>query len=201
MKYTLSFSQFIFENFGEGRLDFCLDVLREYKKVGKGFEDLPEQIKKCLQSNGQTDFSTALGSIYDEYIENGNSFTGMSNPVEKIDTTSRIDNFSKKLADMPSEAPKGSMISDKMKIVSDTILKYGNSIQFSIVPDEEYADSNAVVIAGRKVTIDRIFDNLIDLLGEEKLMFSSTEDYYSEIIILLNNRELERLENYLGGMA
>jgi hypothetical protein len=296
MNLALSFNDFIFESFGGDRLDFCLAVLHEYMKVGRGMDHLPEDIQRCIKSNGQTDFSPLLGSIYDEYLKNGNSFEGMPNPVKEIDNIDLANKIGKRL-DPSSEIPFFKNISDKMQAVIDIILKYGNSIeisidpyegeseyegltevlisgemsilleiedmlvpilgeekvvsasyseiilllndqelellednlgdspniyrggmkaedkmhmvhniilkygksiQFSIVPDEDYADNNTLVIAGRRVTIDEVFEHLSYLFNEDKLIFSSKKEEYSEIIVFLNNKELKLLENYLG---
>jgi hypothetical protein len=202
MKYALSFNDFIFESFGQDRLDFCLDVLREYRKKGKGMEDLPDDIQKCLKSNGQTDFSRAIDSVYDEYTDNGNSFDGIKNPVEMIEMAGGIDRFSRRLESMPSQEPTLKKVSNEIDFLSTLLMRYGKSIQFSVVPDEgysQYGANNIAVVSGRKVTIDKLYDDLIEILGEERLTYIGGEEYYSEIAFYLSDAEVQQLAERLGG--
>ena len=204
MNLALSFNDFIFESFGQERLDFCLDVLREYKKVGRSMSDLPEDIQRCLKSNGQTDFSRSLDSVYDEYLENGNSFDGISNPVGKIDQADQIASFSNRFESMPSSSlklPKSREVADpdQMQFLSTILLGYAKSIQYTIVPEED-TGTNQLMIAGRGVTINKLFDDLIELLGDERLTYLGGEDHYSEIVAYLNDTEVEILQNYLDGL-
>jgi hypothetical protein len=204
MNLALSFNDFIFESFGGDRLDFCLAVLHEYMKVGKGMADLPEDIQLCIKSNGQTDLSRALDSIHDQYFKNGNSFEGIANPVGKIDQADQIASFSNRFESMPSSSsdlPKSKEAADpeQMEFLSTILLGYAKSIQYTIVPEED-TGTNQLVIAGRGATINKLFDDLLELLGDERLTYLGGEDYYSEIVAYLNDTEVEILQNYLDGL-
>jgi hypothetical protein len=190
MNLALSFNDFIFENFGGERLDFCLAVLHEYMKVGKGMADLPEDVQLCIKSNGQTDLSRALDSIHNQYFKNGNSFEGIPNPVGKVEQ-----------ADNSSNLPKSREEADpeQMEFLSTILLGYAKSIQYTIVPEEDIG-TNQLVIAGRGATIDKLFDDLLELLGDDRLTYLGGEDYYSEIVAYLTDTEVEILQNYLDGL-
>jgi hypothetical protein len=190
MNLALSFNDFIFENFGGERLDFCLAVLHEYMKVGKGMADLPEDVQLCIKSNGQTDLSRALDSIHNQYFKNGNSFEGIPNPVGKVEQ-----------ADNSSNLPKSREEADpeQMEFLSTILLGYAKSIQYTIVPEEDIG-TNQLVIAGRGATIDKLFDDLLELLGDDRLAYLGGEDYYSEIVAYLTDTEVEILQNYLDGL-
>jgi hypothetical protein len=159
-------------------------------KVGKGMADLPEDIQLCIKSNGQTDLSRALDSIHDQYFKNGNSFEGIANPVGKVEQ-----------AGSSSDLPKSREAADpeQMEFLSTILLGYAKSIQYTIVPEED-TGTNQLVIAGRGATIDKLFDDLLELLGDDRLTYLGGEDYYSEIVAYLTDTEVEILQNYLDGL-
>jgi len=193
IKHALSFAEFIFESqFGQERLDFCLDLFREYRKAGKGMQDLPQDIQQCIQSSGQTDLSRTMDLFYDRYLENGSSFEGMEDVVNYSGKLSNI-GMSKLMPKEESADPQ------QMEFLSTILVGYSNSIQYAIVPERQ--GENHLIIAGRKASIDKVFDDLIEILGEEKLAYIGGEDYYTEIAAYLNNTEVELLNKYLDELG
>lgn len=163
-----SFTQFIFESYRDPIVDFCLDILHKFMSRGKGFQDLPLDIQKCIRSNGQTDISRKLEKIYNQYTKDGDSFASFPNIVDVLSSET-----------------------DPIEELADIIIEYRGDVMHSFSLQNR---THELTLTGNPQVMEEIYYRLQEIFNEgDKLVSYNNFNDYSEIVIILSEREVERI--------